>query len=178
MDGQAGEDRTVHFQEWLETVPDTITRDSLWKMKAYRIALFVSDLGWRDVTRLSGERRTMALADQMYRSLGSISANLAEGYSRATGRDRAHFYEYALGSARETRDWYYKARYVLTEAVTAHRMSLLTEIIRLLLAMVPQQRGRALREDQSLYTITPRPADEPVPSSADLPALLADAPLP
>ena len=53
------------------------------------------------------DRRTIGLADQLYRSLGSIGANLAEGYSRGTGKDRAHFYEYALGSARESRDWYY-----------------------------------------------------------------------
>jgi len=44
------------------------------------------------------DRRTLGLSDQLYRSLGSISANLAEGYSRGTGKDRAHFYEYALSS--------------------------------------------------------------------------------
>ncbi|RMF35469.1 MAG: four helix bundle protein [Chloroflexi bacterium] len=120
-------------------------------MQAYRRALFLGDLGWRDVTRLMGDRRTRALADQLYRAVGSISANLAEGYSRGTGRDRARFYEYALGSARESRDWYFKARYVLGDEILEHRLTLLSEIIRLLLTMIPQQRGRLLREAEITY---------------------------
>lgn len=83
--------------------------------------------------------------------MGSISANLAEGYSRGTGRDRARFYEYALGSARESRDWYYKGRHILGPAVTTHRLNLLTQIIRLLLTMVPQQRQEILHETQHTY---------------------------
>jgi four helix bundle protein len=168
----------MRYEEWLETVPVQVTGDSLWKMKAYRLALFAADLGWHDVTQLASERRTMALADQIYRSLGSISANLAEGYSRGTSRDRAHFYEYALGSARESRDWYYKARHVLREDVTAHRMSLLTEITRLLLAMVPQQRGRVLREDQPAYTTAAQNEPDLATTGPGLKRLLADAPLP
>jgi four helix bundle protein len=97
------------------------------------------------------DRRTMALSDQLYRSLGSVSANLAEGYSRGTGRDRARFYEYALGSARESRDWYYKGRHILDEAVVQHRLQLVTQVIRLLLTMVPQQRKHTLREEVTLY---------------------------
>jgi four helix bundle protein len=92
-----------------------------------------------------------ALADQLYRATGSMSANLAEGYSRGTGADRARFYEYALGSARESRDWYFKARHVLSKDVTPHRLQFLVEIIRLLLTMVPQQRGRVLRDEATEY---------------------------
>jgi four helix bundle protein len=132
-------------------VPEAITDDSLWKVKAYRLALFLSDVGWYDVTKLVGDRRTLALSDQLYRALGSIGANLAEGYSRGSGKDRARFYEYALGSARECRDWYYKGRHILGEAVVQHRLELLSEVLRLLLTMIPQQRGRALREGGSEY---------------------------
>ncbi len=97
------------------------------------------------------DRRTISLADQLYRSLGSIGTNIAEGYSRSTGRDRARFYEYALGSARESRDWYFKSRHILDETVIRHRLDLLTEVIRLLLTMVPQQRGHVLREEDVVY---------------------------
>jgi len=83
--------------------------------------------------------------------LGSISANLAEGYSRGTGRDRARFYEYALGSVRESRDWYFKARHALGETVFHHRLQLLTRVIQLILTMIPQQRGRPLREPSAIY---------------------------
>jgi four helix bundle protein len=145
----------MNYTAWEATVPEAIKEDSLWKAKAYRLALFVGDLGWHDVTRLMQDRRTRALSDQLYRALGSISANLAEGYSRGTGRDRARFYEYSLGSARESRDWYYRARHILEEDVTRHRMQLLTEIIRLLLTMIPQQRGRTLREEKGSYQIGP-----------------------
>src|SRR6185503_10130836 len=141
----------MKYSEWEPTVPQAIRNDSLWKMAAYRLAVFVNDIGWHDVTQLLKDRRTISLAGQLYEALGSISANLAEGYSRGTGRDRARFYEYALGSARESRDWYYKGRHVLGEAVMEHRVNLLTEIIQLLLTMVPEQRGKTLREEGAAY---------------------------
>lgn len=141
----------MNYTEWEKAVPEVIRADSLWKMAAYRSALFMTDLGWCDVTKLMQDRRMIGLAGQLYEALGSVSANLAEGYSRGTGKDRARFYEYSLGSARESRDWYFKSRFVLSETVANHRMNLLTEIIRLLLTMVPQQRGYSLREDQVSY---------------------------
>ncbi len=141
------------YEEWEGTVPVEITGDSLWKVEAYRLGLFVADVGWYDVIKLTQDSRMRGLADQLYRAVGSISANIAEGYSRGTGKDRARFYEYALGSARESRDWYYKSRHVLEEKVVCHRLSLLTQIIRLLLTIIPQQRGRVLREITAPYNI-------------------------
>jgi four helix bundle protein len=141
------------YSEWAALVPEEIRGDLLWKMEVYRLGLFVADVGWQDITRLMKDRRTLDLSSQLYRALGSISANIAEGYSRGTGRDRARFYEYALGSARESRDWYYKARHVLGDTVTQHRLDLLTRIIRLLLTMIPQQRGKTLREQHLSYEV-------------------------
>jgi four helix bundle protein len=114
----------------------------------------------------------MSLSDQLYRALGSISANLAEGYSHGTGKNRARYYEYALGSARESRDWYFKGRHILGEEVTQHRLSLLTQISRLLLTMIPQQRGQALRESGVTYEINPEVNRETLSS------LLNSIPLP
>jgi len=136
----------MNYAEWEQTVPSAITSDSLWKATAYRLALFAADIGWEDVTKLMHDPRTRSLADQLYRSLGSVSANIAEGYSKGTGKDRARFYEYALGSARESRDWYFKARHVLGDEVVEHRIGQQTRIIQLLLKMIPQQRARTLRE--------------------------------
>jgi four helix bundle protein len=141
----------VNYEEWIASVPVEITGDSLWKMEAYRLALFAADVGWHDVTTLSQDKRTLGLSDQLYRALGSISANLAEGYSRGTGKDRARFYEYALGSARESRDWYHKGRHVLRKEVTSDRIHFLAQITRLLLTMVPQQRGYVLQEESVEY---------------------------
>lgn len=139
------------LESWTRTVPTGITGDSLWKVEAYRLSLYLSDLAWQDVTRLGGDPRTGSLASQLYRACGSIGANIAEGYSRGTARDRARFYEYSLGSARETRDWYFKGRHVLGPDVTAERLKLLASIIRLLLAMVPQQRGSFIRDGTAAY---------------------------
>ena len=103
-----------------------------------------------------------------------MGANRAEGYSRGTGKDRARFYEYALGSARESRDWYYKARYVLGETVAQHRMDLIAQIIRLLLTMIPQQRQGVLREEGAAYHADPDEASAP----ESLVRLLQAVPLP
>lgn len=134
------------YEEWEAAVPEEIRSDSLWKMKAYRLALFLADLAWEDSRTLMKDPRTHRLAAQLFEATTSISPNIAEGYSRGTSRDRARFYEYGLGSAREARDWYFKSRHLLGANVAHDRVSLLTEIIRLLLIMVPQQRQHALRE--------------------------------
>ena len=149
----------MEYEEWASSVPKEITGDSLWKMEAYRLALFAAEVGWQDVTKPMRDKRTHSLSDQLYRALGSISANLAEGYSRGTGKDRARFYEYALGSTRESRDWYYKGRHVLGEEITSNRMNLLAQIIRLVLTMVPQQRGYVLQEDGVEYQVAPNASD-------------------
>ncbi len=85
------------------------------------------------------------LADQLYRAVCSISANIAEGYSKSTGKDRARFFEYALGSARESRDWYYKAHHVLGNEISQHRIQLTTPIVRLLII------GGSIREEKGVY---------------------------
>ena len=144
----------LDLEEWQRSLPATITGDSLWNMKAYRLALFVADMGWHDVTKLAQDPRTRSISDQLYRALGSISANLAEGYSYGTGVNRARMYEYALGSARESRDWYFKARHVLGDEATTHRLALMTRIIQLLLVMVPDQRGRSIKENSAHYDTT------------------------
>ncbi len=191
----------MNYREWEKEVPEEMKRDSLWKMEAYRLALFLGDLVWRDALRLAQERQMVSLADQLYRAVGSISANLAEGYSRGSGRDRARFYEYALGSAREGRDWYFKSRHALGEAVFQHRLRFLTSLIRLILTMVPQQRGATLqlRDGPPVYSLsdesdigyawgsvpvswtedwTPGLGEDPLLRDPSWSSLLTDVPLP
>lgn len=141
----------MNFEEWQNDIAETIKADSLWKVSVYRYALFLGELGWYDVTKLQQDRRTIGVSDQLYRALGSISANISEGYSRGSNKERAHFYEYSLGSARESRDWYYKGRHVLSDTVVEHRMNMLVQIIKLLLTMVPEQRGRTIKEESAVY---------------------------
>jgi four helix bundle protein len=130
----------VTYDQWQAGVPSEITADILWRAEAYRLSLFLSDVSWHDITRLWNDGRTRSVADQLFRATGRISANIAEGYSRGTAKSRICFYEYALGSTREARDWYHKSRGVLGDDVTDHRLKLTTQIIKLILAMIGQER--------------------------------------
>ena len=159
----------VNFQEWIETVSADFKDDVLWKMTVFRIAMFLGDLSWFDVTKLVADRRTINLSDQLYEAVGSVDANIAEGYSRSSGKDRARFMEYSLGSARESRQWYYKGRHVLSEKVAYHRIQLLTQIIRLLLTMTPKERGRTIREEKAPYYTGPELTLEQLLEKAPLP---------
>ena len=143
----------MKYSEWLSTVPSEITNDPIWKLEVYRLALFADDIGWNDVIALSKNNLMWGVADQLHRSLGSISANLTEGYSRSKGLDRARFFEFSLGSARESRDWYYKSRHVLPVEVIKHRMELITRVVSMLAPMISHQRKNALREEQAEYNL-------------------------
>jgi four helix bundle protein len=147
----------MRYDEWQAGVPDNIKGDSLWKLEVYRLGLFITDLTWQDALILEKSFLTRGLADQLYRAVCSISTNIAEGYSRSTGRDRARFLEYSLGSAREARDWYYKSRHTLKEDVINHRIGLLTQLIKMLSVLTPVQRQKGIRDEQADYEISPQP---------------------
>src|SRR6266403_3077740 len=157
----------MNYSDWLKTVPVEIREDPLWNQEAYRLALFAADLAWHDTTKLFQDGRTLKLAAQLFEAVGSVGANISEGYSRGHQRDRARFYEYALGSARESRTWYFNGRHVLTDLVASHRVQLLTQLIRLLLVMIPDQRARELREDEGSYQSNYEVSKDVHPSSLD-----------
>ena len=144
----------MKYAEWQASVSDEIKGDSLWKLEAYRLGLFAAEIAWQDALVLNKTPLTRGLADQLYRAVCSISANIAEGYSRSTGKDRARFLEYSLGSAREARDWYFKSHHTLKEEVIKHRMDLLTQIIKMLSVLTPNQRQKGIREEQTEYIIS------------------------
>jgi four helix bundle protein len=118
--------------------------DRLWRMAAYRLAIYALDLAWMDAMALDRNRITRPIASQLYRAVGSISANIAEGYGRSSGADRVRFFEYALGSTRESGVWYRAGRRVLGQAIYDRRIELLSQIRRILLAAIPVERTRRL----------------------------------
>jgi four helix bundle protein len=114
--------------------------DPLFRMRAYRLAADVLKVAWDDAKALSAEPVTERIAGQLYAAVTSIGANLGEGYSRSSGKDRARVFEYALGSVRESISWYQAARPVLGDVVR-NRLDSLEEIRRLLIAIIPRERG-------------------------------------
>ncbi len=156
----------MRYDEWQVDVPDDIKGDSLWRLEVYRLGLFISDISWQDALELSKTPLTRSIADQLYRAVCSISANIAEGYSRSTGKDRARFLEYSLGSAREARDWYYKSRHTLKDEVIKHRINLLTQIIKMLSILTPHQRQKGIREEQAVYEASSQSSIFPLYSAA------------
>jgi four helix bundle protein len=121
---------------------DSNSGDPIERMKVYQLARRLRKECWDDAEMISKHPITSEIAGQLYDAVGSIASNLAEGYSRGTGRARAVFFEYALGSARESREWYDSVDRVLDEAVVAERQEIVAEIIRMLLAIIPRERQR------------------------------------
>jgi hypothetical protein len=67
---------------------------------------------------------------------------------------------------------------VLKAEVTAHRLEFLTQIIRLLLAMVPQQRELVLRAEAAEYCVDTTFVPSPIEPNPDrLVNLLQEVPL-
>ena len=109
----------------------TQTGDPLWTVQAYRLALYAIECHSFD----RQAHRPLVHAptfDQLTRAIGSVAANIAEGYSRSSRADQNRFYEYALGSAREAITWYDTIRIELG-VLTDDRQATLIQIRRLLL---------------------------------------------
>jgi four helix bundle protein len=129
-----------NFDEWAAQVPESIKRDPLWNFQLYPKALFLSELAWEDTDRMMRDPRGRMIAQQLIDSVGSICANIEEGHGRGFGKENAYFQRIALGSARESRGWYYRGRRLLDPEVVNHRIQLLDEIIAALILSSEQQR--------------------------------------
>jgi four helix bundle protein len=135
-------ERPQSFEAWRDEVASKVDSSPLWNSIGYQKTLFLYDLVWFDCERLLRDLRGKAIAQQLIRSTGSISANVEEGYGRGFGGDYARFLGYAIGSARETQGWYWRARHLVAEDVVAHRLALTDEIIALLVTTIKQQKRR------------------------------------
>jgi four helix bundle protein len=122
------------YEEWIAQVPEAITSEEMWQFFGYRKALFLFDLCWADCEKLMRHPLGRSVAQQLIRSAGSISANIEEGYGRGfRGKQRLFFLRVALGSARESKGWYFRAKALLSSKVLEHRLALVSEIIALLI---------------------------------------------
>jgi four helix bundle protein len=91
-----------------------------------------------DVEGFPNKRAARVIEDQVLRSTGSISANIAEGYGRKKGKEFEHYLYISRGSTNETIDWYEKLkrlRYVSGE-IFLQRESLCLELRAMLSKMI------------------------------------------
>jgi len=105
----------------------------VWQ-KAHRFFIDVV----QDVEGFSSRTAGREIANQVLRSASSISANIAEGFGRRTGREYTHYLIVARGSTTETLDWYLKCRdlHLIESTVFANRRATLEEILKMLNRML------------------------------------------
>jgi four helix bundle protein len=130
------------YEEWEAAIHERVKREPVWQFLGYRKALFLYDLAWQDCERLIRDRRGRAVAEQLIRSAGSISANIEEGHGRGYGKERNWFFRVSIGSARESKGWYWRGRHLLPPEVLDHRLALSDEVISLLVTELTHQRSR------------------------------------
>lgn len=114
-------------------------------MRVFQLASALIPDGFADAKLLRAEPITVYIAGQFYAAVCSIAANISEGYSRSSSKDRALRFEYALGSVRESMSWYKSSAPILGEAAVRDRRNRLEEMRHMLLAIIPRERGRPMK---------------------------------
>jgi four helix bundle protein len=133
------------FLTWEQRAPSAARLDPAWRFNAYRVSLYALDRVRADLPRI--RRRAGAdIANQLLRSIASISANIGEGLGRPTPIDRLRFIGIALGSLRESFTWYQAAASAFSRESLECRLSELGELRSLLLGY---QRWLAAKDEKS-----------------------------
>ena len=98
----------------------------------------------KDVEKFPNTRAARVIEDQLLRSVGSISANIAEGYGRRKGKEYEHYLYIARGSVNETIDWYEKLKRVvyISKEVFGEREKTCLELRAMLSKMIGSLEGK------------------------------------
>ena len=121
------------------------SQDPLARMRVAQLAEELMPDCYVDAKLIRADPITEEIAGQLYEAVCSIDAQIAEAYSRSSGKDRALRFEYALGSVRESMSWYKSVLPVLGEDIVKDRRNRLEEMRRMLLAIIPRERGKTMR---------------------------------
>jgi four helix bundle protein len=106
--------------------------DKLDELIFYQKSLTLWDEFWNDSEAMLKDIRGREIVRQMTKCVGSISANIEEGYGRGFGKEYPQFLRIARGSARESRGWYKKSKFLLPEELLTKRDLEIGEIIAML----------------------------------------------
>jgi four helix bundle protein len=112
----------------------------VWQ-KAHKLFLRLA----HDVETFPRTKAAAIVADQLLRSVGSISANIAEGFGRRTGAEYVHYLIVARGSTTESANWFMKCRDLtyLPPQLAVEREADCQEIVKMLNAMIGTLRRKA-----------------------------------
>jgi len=103
--------------------------DRLNEIKFYQLAMELWSEHWSDCDLLMKDVMGREIVKQLTRSMGSISANIEEGYGRGFGKEYPMFLRYSRGSARETKGWYLRSEQLLPKEIIKKRIEKLDSII-------------------------------------------------
>ncbi|MBW6490657.1 MAG: four helix bundle protein [Lentimicrobium sp.] len=104
-------------------------KDRLEEVRFYNLSMELWDEMWTDTETLMLDFRGKEIARQLVRSVGSISANIEEGYGRGFGKEYPQFLRISRGSARESKGWYRKSSHLLEPEIINARILKLDDII-------------------------------------------------
>lgn len=108
----------------------------VWQ-KAHKLFLEII----KDVESFPKTQATKVVIDQLLRSCGSISANIAEGFGRRQGKEYIHYLIVARGSTTETLNWLMKCFDLkwIDEEMFKLREDVIEEILKMLNKMIGQK---------------------------------------
>jgi four helix bundle protein len=132
--------KDIALLAWEREQPEAITKDPLWTLDCYREALFLVDKARDDVEWCAHAASLSAARGQLLTSVGSVAANIGEGYGRMTATDRAKYLSYALGSAREAIAWYRVLKRPNHDEETSDRIERLSRVRRMLIGLLKRPR--------------------------------------
>lgn len=129
---------------WERTCHRAITSDVIWKLEAYRSALFLLVCAREDQYMAVRRPLDPSIASQLVRTAASVSANIGEGYSRPTRADRLRFLSYGLGSTRECVSWYEASLGAIDRQTLDMRLTLIERNRALLLGLIRSVRDKGV----------------------------------
>jgi four helix bundle protein len=114
-----------------QNTKNVVMEDSLENLQFYQMAMQLWDDCWKDTEILIKDYRGKEIAKQLIRSVGSISANIEEGYGRGYGKEYPQFIRISRGSARESKGWYIRSKFLLPKEIIKSRIDILESIIKM-----------------------------------------------
>jgi four helix bundle protein len=103
----------------------------------------------RDIEKLDKTVVSRVIADQIIRSVGSISANIAEGFNSRTTKQYLNFLDIARRSAAESENWFYKLRDLgyLSKETSQARINECLELNRMLYGLMKSLKEKPIRRE-------------------------------